>query len=182
MNPLKTVSLSLVSPSWFFVQFADGGTQFFLPPDWHQSVNRYSAQAANASRGPKMATSYSHGAPSRAQTYPKYAPHLAQAQPGSYNPGGPVPSYGGVPNPGYKSFQASPYLSSAFTGMPQQPVHVPQVYNPILQQPQQQPQQSTMSTLQKYNGMFTLLGGALKLAGTVLGPTLQSDWSSFTGN
>ena len=30
--------------------------------------------------------------------------------------------------------------------------------------------------------MFTLLGGALKLAGTVLGPTLQSDWSSFTGN
>ena len=30
--------------------------------------------------------------------------------------------------------------------------------------------------------MFTLLGGALKVAGAVLGPTLQNDWSNLTGN
>lgn len=33
------------------------------------------------------------------------------------------------------------------------------------------------SSLEKYNGTFTLLGGALKLAGAVLGPTLQDDRS-----
>ena len=61
--------------------------------------------------------------------------------------------------------------------MPQQPVYVTQVYNPMPQQPQQQ--QSTVSTLAKYNGLFTLLGGALKVAGAVLEPALQTDWSNF---
>jgi len=133
-----------------------------------------------------MATSYNHDAHFRSQTYPQYTPHLAQAQFGSYSPGGSGPSYGGGPNPGHQPFQANPYLSSAFTGMPQQqPVYnVTQVYNSMPQQPQQpqQQQQQPTSSLSKYNGMFTLLGGALKLAGTVLGPTLQNDWSSLINN
>jgi hypothetical protein len=70
--------------------------------------------------------------------------------------------------------------------MPQQPVYnITNVYNnPMPQQPQQQQQQQHQptSSLEKYNGMFKLLGGALKVAGAVLGPTLQNDWSSFTGN
>ena len=132
-----------------------------------------------------MATSYNHGAPFRAQTFPQYAPQLPQAQVGSYSPGGSIPPYGGWPNPGYKPpFQPNPYPSPAFTGMPQQPVYVTHIYNnPMPQQPQQQEQQQQpTSSLAKYNGMFTLLGGALKVAGAVLGPTLQNDWSSLTGN
>jgi hypothetical protein len=191
-NPPKAVSLSLIQPTFYFVQFSDGATDFSLPPDWHQSVNHYSAQAraVQASRAPRMATSYNHDAHFRSQTYPQYAPQLAQAQFGSYSPGGSVPpSYGGGPNPGHTPFQSNPYLSSAFTGMPQQPVYnVTNIYNnPAPQQPQQQEQhqqnqQHSTSSLSKYNGMFTLLGGALKLAGAVLGPTLQNDWSSLTGN
>jgi hypothetical protein len=141
-----------------------------------------------SSRAPKMATSYNHDAHFRSQTYPQYTPQLGQAQFGSYNSGGSVPSYGGGPNPGYKPFESNPYLSSAFTGMPQQPVYnITNVYNnPMPQQPQpqqqQQHEQHSTSSLEKYNGMFKLLGGALKLAGAVLGPTLQNDWNSFTGN
>ncbi len=135
---------------------------------------------------PKMATSYNHGTPFRSQTYPQYPSQPPQAQSGSFNPGGHVPQYGGSPNPGHKPLQSNPYLSSAFTGMPQQqqPVYnITHVYNnPTPQQPQQQEPQKPTSTLQKYNGMFTLLGGALKLAGAVLGPTLQHDWSSLTGH
>jgi hypothetical protein len=108
-----------------------------------------------ASKAPKMATSYS-------------------------------PSYGSGPNPGYTPFQSSPYLSSAFTGMPQQPVYnITHVYNNLMpQQPQQQQQQQQQptSSLEKYNGLFNLLGDTLKIAGAVLVPILQSDLSSFTGN
>ena len=125
-----------------------------------------------------MATSYNHGAP-RAQTYPQPAPQLPQAQFGAYNPG-PVPSYGGQSNP---RFNPNPTFSF---GMPQQAMHhVANLYNhvPQQQQQQQQPQQqSGVSGLAKYNGLFSLLGGALKLAGTVLGPTLRNDWDNYTGN
>jgi hypothetical protein len=144
-----------------------------------------------SSRAPRMATSYNHDAHFRSQTYPQYTPQLAQAQFGSYSPGGSVPSYGGGPNPGHNPFQSNQYPSSAFPGMPQQPVYnithvynnpMPQQQQPQQQQQQQEHQQQPTSSLAKYNGMFTLLGGALKLAGAVLGPTLQNDWNSFTNN
>jgi hypothetical protein len=132
---------------------------------------------------PKMATSYNHGAPFRSQTYPQYSPQPPQEQFGSFNPGGHIPQYGGSPDPGYKPFQSNPYLYSAFTGMPQQLVYnITHIHNDTMpQQPQLPlPEKKPTSTLQKYNGLFTLLGGALKLAGTVLGPTLEHDWSSLT--
>jgi hypothetical protein len=110
--------------------------------------------------------------PPRADTYPQYAPqHARPAQFGSFNP---ATLYGGGANPGPTPFVPNPYLSSAFTGMPQQPVYnITNVYN-VPQQQQQQEQHHKPSTLQKYNGMFTLLGGALKLAGAVLGPELAN--------
>ena len=121
-----------------------------------------------------MTTAYSSGAPVRAHTYPQ------QAQFGSFSP---VHSYGGVSNPGHTPFASNPQLASAFIGVPQQPMynvtHV--LYNIPMPQPQQQQQRHETSSLQKYNGMFTLLGGALKLAGTVLGPTLQNDSGSGSG-
>jgi hypothetical protein len=113
-----------------------------------------------------MATSYNHDAHFGAQTYPQYTPQLGQAQFGSYSPGGSVPSYGGGPNPGYNLFQSNQYLFSAFTGWPQQPVYN---VNHVYYNPMQQQQQPT-SSLEDYNGLFSLLDGALKLAGAFLGP------------
>jgi hypothetical protein len=40
------------------------------------------------------------------------------------------------------------------------------------QHQQHQQQQGQTSSLEDYNGMFKLLGGALKLAGAVLGPDM----------
>jgi hypothetical protein len=101
------------------------------------------------------------------------------AQFGSFNP---AASYGGGANPGPIPFASNPYSSSTFTGMPQQPVYnITNVYNVPQQQQQQQQQQHEPSTLQKYNGMFTLLGGALKLAGAVLGPELANANDAVTG-
>jgi hypothetical protein len=105
----------------------------------------------------------------------------------SYSAGGSVPSYGSGPNPGYTPFQSNPYLSSAFTGMPQQPVYnITQVYNNLMpQQPQQQQQQQQQptSSLEKYNGLSNLLEDVvLKIAGAVLVPILQNELISFIGN
>jgi len=148
----QTVSLSLISDSWYFVEFADGATAFFLPPAWHDSLNRFTALAFR-NKGPRMSTSY-NSAPS-----PHY-PHRGEF--GSFNP---VGQHGlGYP-PGYIPFVANPYLASAFTGMPypQAPVYnITHVHN-------NPTPQKRKSSLEDYNGMFELLGGALKLAGTVLG-------------
>jgi hypothetical protein len=105
-----------------------------------------------------MATSYNLGMPSRAHTYPQYA-HTTQF--GSVNP---VTSYRGGAGP--TPFASIPYISPTFTGMPQQPVY--NITNVYVPQQQQQQQQDEPSALQNYNGMFTLLDGALKIAGAVL--------------
>ena len=143
----------------------------------------YDAQAMQASK-PRMATSYSHDAPFRAQTYPQYAPQPPQAQFGQHSPGGLIPSYGGGPNPGYTPpFQSNPHVPSAVTGVPQQPVYnVTNVYNTVAQAAQQQlqpEQQQQQSTLEKYKPVFSLLGGALKLADNVWG---QNDLNNFNNN
>jgi hypothetical protein len=53
--------------------------------------------------------------------------------------------------------------------VPQQPVYnITHVYDSSIPQQQQQQLQQGFSSMQKYNGMFTLLVGALKLAGAVL--------------
>jgi hypothetical protein len=121
-----------------------------------------------------MSTSYLPGAPSpRAPGYPQH---------GQYGSFSPVSFHGGGINHGYIPFASNPYLASAFTGVPQQPVYnIIHVYNnPMPQQQQQQEQQHESSSLQKYNGMFTLLGGALKLAGAVLGTSLANDPTGFS--
>ncbi|KAI0289446.1 hypothetical protein BC826DRAFT_609461 [Russula brevipes] len=42
---VTTVSLSLIADTWYFIAFADGGTRFALPPDWHDSINRHTDDA-----------------------------------------------------------------------------------------------------------------------------------------
>lgn len=161
----QTVSLSLISDSWYFLEFTDGATEFFLPPAWHESLNKFTALAVR-NQGPRMSTSY-HSAAS-----PLHPSQRAQF--GSFNP---VGQYGRANPPYHTPFVANPYLASAFTGMPHQqaPVYnVTHVYN-------NPTPQEHKSSLQDYNGMFKLLGGALKLAGTVLGPTMLGTDTGFGG-
>jgi len=139
----KTVSLSLISDSWYFIKFADGTTNFFLPPTWHDSVNKFTAQAMHL-KLPKMCTSYSRS-PS-----PSLLDRSAQQH---------------IP------FVANGFLASAFTGIPQQQTPVYNITN-VYTHPMPHTQQQHTSTLQELNGMFTFLDGALKLAGTILGTTL----------
>lgn len=150
-------------------------------------MNNYTAQALRV-RGhvPKMTTSYNTGVPARAQTYPQYAQFGSFTPTTSYSGGtspgsppfmsnpyfAPTPTDGGA-SPGPTPFVSNPYFSPTPTGVPQQPVHQQPVYNitnvyNVPEQQQQQQQQHEPSTLQKYNGMFTLLNGALKIAGAVL--------------
>lgn len=161
----QTVSLSLISDKWYFVEFADGATKFFLPPAWHDSINKFTALAVR-NNGPRMSTFYPP-APS-----PYYPPQRAQF--GSFNP---VGQYSLANPPRYTPFVANPYLSSVFTGMPyrQAPVYnITYVYS-------NSAPQGHKSSLQDYNGMFKLLGGALKLAGAVLGPTMLGTGTGFGG-
>ncbi|KAH9958032.1 hypothetical protein BC827DRAFT_622636 [Russula dissimulans] len=172
-----TVSLSLISPTWYFVEFADGATEFFLPPAWHETVNKFSAQAmrakaraaASPTAGPRMATAFN---------VPRSRSPLPP-QTGSFNPyGGAPPRYNPYaqvnPYYGFTPFASNPYLASVFAPPPAQPqvVNITHVYNQM-----QQPEKK--SSLQNYNGLFTLLGGALKLAGTVLGPGMGTGFGPF---
>jgi hypothetical protein len=72
----------------------------------------------------------------------------------------PATSYGGGANPEPTPFASNPRLAPAFTRVPQQPVINIHLVNNVVQ--------PRPSTLEKYDGLFTLLGGALKLAGAVL--------------
>jgi len=100
-----------------------------------------------------MATSYNSAPP------PYYPPQRAD---GSFNP---VGQYGRANPPYHTPFVANPYPASAFTGMPHQqaPVcNITHIYN-------NPTPKEHKSRLEDYNGMFELLGGALKLAVAVLG-------------
>ncbi|KAI9454361.1 hypothetical protein F5148DRAFT_1151740 [Russula earlei] len=160
---IVTVSLSLISTSYYFIEFADGTTNFLLPPRWHDMINRYTAKVLR-SRGPRMTTSFN-------------TPRSPSSLPTHYGSFNGVPRYGGIdagnnnfaPSPCLPCtpFASNPYLASAFAPPPPQSVYnINYVYN------NPAPQSSRKSSLQNYNGVFTFLGGALKLAGAVLGPGL----------
>ncbi|KAI0305246.1 hypothetical protein B0F90DRAFT_1815493 [Multifurca ochricompacta] len=149
---VTTVSLSLIAPTWFFIEFADGATEFSLPRDWHEPVNRHTALSAR-SRGPTMVTAYNNSIPLSSPLSPLSSYH------GSFSPSSLY-----YPNLGYNSFAANPYLSSVFAAPPPQPMYnFTNVYNSV---PQTQPMAN-----QQNNGndnVIQLLGGALKVAGAVL--------------
>ena len=150
------MSLSLISDSWYFIEFEDGATKFCLPPDWHESINKYTARAMRF-RPPKKSTSYNPAPP------PSHSPpHHTQV--GSFNPHGVNPGHG------YTPLASSLYPPSVFISAPPPP---PPVYNITHMHNSTVPQQlQRSSSLNKNNGTFTLLGGALKLASAVIGTSL----------
>jgi hypothetical protein len=158
----QTVSLSLVSHHWYFVQLVGGTANFSLPMAWHDSINKFvvpKAIAAAHAKGPSIA--FAHN-----QAPPAQAPSSHQAPPAQ------APSSHRVPPPlprqqqQQQQQQQQPRQQQLVRSQQPRPVfNITQVHNHVA--PQRQ-----MSALQKYNGMFVLLGGALKLAGAILGPTL----------
>jgi len=85
---VASVSLSLISPSWYFVEFADGATKYDLPQEWHASIDKY-VNRATRNVGPKRL------APSPVQNS---APLAQSADSEPFNPGsGQVSHFGPVP-------------------------------------------------------------------------------------
>ncbi|KAI0252136.1 hypothetical protein BJV78DRAFT_1153901 [Lactifluus subvellereus] len=147
---IVTVALSLISASWFFIEFADGATKYTLPPDWHDSVNGYTALAAR-NNGPKIVTTYN------SRPLPSPLPFSPQpGQPGSF----------GLSS-GYTPFASNP--APAFTCPPPPTYYFANVYNAA---PQPQPQ--TTATPRNNNTKVELIGGVLKIAASVLVPLLMS--------
>jgi hypothetical protein len=158
------VSLSLISSSWYFIEFADGVTEFFLPPLWHDSINKFTAQAVR-SQAPRMTTSYNRGS-SRA---PSPLPRASRQHEGSFGSFNPADLHRRR-NPSYAPVVVNPYPAPVITGMPPQPAPVYNITN-MYNNPIPQPQSQQPLTLQDYNGSHTLPGGLLKIVGTALNPT-----------
>ncbi|KAH9039533.1 hypothetical protein EDB85DRAFT_1928658 [Lactarius pseudohatsudake] len=168
---VKTVELSLVAPDWFFIEFADGATQFVLPPTC-------------VSQGPTMVSAFNRPTPSA--PHPPLPPRTSShGSHGSFSPlNSPNPSLGPVPGPPpYTPHQYVPMYAGPPQFAPQPPpqfapqppsqptYHITNVYN-NMQQQQQPPAQE--------NSTFQLLGGALKVAGAVL-PMLTGGVGLGTG-
>jgi hypothetical protein len=157
----QTASLSLISADWFFVEFADGATQFVLPPQWHGALNKYISLSVRQ-QGPTMVTSFS-STPSASRPSLSPRPSLY----GSHGSFSPLNSPNLHPVFGHTPYTPNPYVPM-YTGSPQfvQPPPLPQptynvtnVYNTI-----QRPEQPASHG----NGTVQLLGGALKVAGALL--------------
>ncbi|KAI9444225.1 hypothetical protein H4582DRAFT_1920219 [Lactarius indigo] len=158
---VKTVALSLVAPDWFFIEFADGATQFVLPPSWHTALNKHTALSVRTP-GPTMVTAFNRPSPSASRPPPPPRP----SPPGSHGSFSPLnsPSPGPVSGPSpYTPHQYVPMYAGPPQFVPQPPphptYHITNVYN-NMQQPQKPPAQE--------NGTVQLLGGALKVAGALL--------------
>lgn len=191
---VKTVSLSLVAADWFFVEFADGATQFVMPPQWHATINKHTSLSVRRP-GPTMVTSFASspsptvsGFRSISSPSPQTSRHGSLSSFSPLSPHTPSPVLGYQPYqvqtayqaPAPQTYQApytpNPYVQS-FAGMQQfvpqppplqqqyQPVNVTNVYNTI-----QEPQKPSNNS----SGTVQLLGGALKVAGALL--------PLFTGN
>jgi hypothetical protein len=150
------VSLSLISDSWYFIEFADGATQFFLPPAWHESVNGFT-DIAMRGRSLRISTSY-NATPSP----------LHRAPP----PSSQVESF----HPEYTPFVPNPLLMPAFTGVPQQQMPVYHVIN-MNNNPMPQPQKT--SRVEKCDNVVKLVGSALTVVVAVLNIASGTGSTSF---
>jgi len=152
---VESVSLSLVAADWFFVEFADGATQFVLPQQWHGAINKHTSlnvrkqvTSLNVQNlVPTMVTSFNSTPSARATPSPHHS-HFGSHS--SFSPinssPNPAPVYGHTPyspNPYVTPYAAVPqFVPSPPQFVPQQPPQfVPQQPQFVPQQPQFVPQQ-----------------------------------------
>ena len=105
---IQTASLSLISAEWFFVEFADGATQYVLPPQWHGDINKHTSLSIRKQSGPTMVTSF-NSTPSVPRPPPSPQPPPYGSHHGSFgfnstpsvprSPPSPHPSMYGSPGP-----------------------------------------------------------------------------------
>jgi len=153
----QTIALSLVAPDWFFVEFADGATQFVLPQSWHDALNKHTALSVRKP-GPTMVTSFSPISPA--------SPLSPQPSHGLFSSPNPSPVFGHLPStpgPSGPTYAGSPQF------VPQPTYNITNVYNNVQQQQQPAPQE---------NGTVQLLDGALKVAGALL-PMLNGNGTDY---
>jgi hypothetical protein len=126
----QTVSLSLVAADWFFIEFADGATQFVLPPQWHGTINKHASLSVHKP-GPTVVTSFA-STPSSTPSATRSAPSSHASRFGSHSmsplsPHNPSPVHGHTPHLGHTPNQAhTPYHAYA----PHQAQAPPQAHTP----------------------------------------------------
>lgn len=103
------MSLSLISPSWYFVEFADGATKYALPQEWHASIDKH-VNRATRNVGPKRLT------PSPVQNP---APLAQSADSEPFNPGS-----GQVSHSGPAPVELNQHSAPVSSGSPQITVNV----------------------------------------------------------
>ncbi|KAI0287123.1 hypothetical protein BC826DRAFT_1108695 [Russula brevipes] len=151
---VASVTLSLVSDSWYFVKFADGSTNFVLPPGWHNTVNNFTTMSWRA-QGPKMNTSYNLAPP----------PSYHSPQPVRFGTS-PLVRSQGSPNPSCIPLPPSPYHSPFCAHPSPQPIIINNVYH--MPPPPPPPPREHRSGIEKYEGVIRGIGCALKIAAVLL--------------
>jgi hypothetical protein len=146
------VTLSLVSDSWYFVEFADGSTNFILPPGWHDTVNNVTTMSRRA-QAPKMYTSHNLAPP----------PSYHSPQPVRFGTS-PLNRSQGSPDPSYIPLPPSPYHSPIYAHPSPQPIFINNVYN----MPPAPAPRKHKSGIEKYEGVIQAVGCALKIAAVLL--------------
>lgn len=116
---LQTVSLSLVAADWFFVEFADGATQFVMPPQWHPTINKHASLGVRKP-GPTMVTSFA-STPSSTPSVSRAAPLPHASRFGSHGSLSPISPHSPGPVLGHTPHQAQTSYQTQTTYQPQTP-------------------------------------------------------------
>ena len=150
------MSLSLISPSWYFVELAGGFTEYVLPLGWHTSINQYISRPVS-NTGPKMLTS------SNSTTSP-LSTSLPHAQYTSFSP---IDTHSSHPR--HTPFDPNQYPAPVLTTAPQTVPNDTHMYYHVTP-----PQPQTASTTRNNDPMYQIFGDIMDTVAPA-GPGLQVD-------
>jgi hypothetical protein len=163
---MQTVSLSPVSHNWYFVEFADGITEYVLPRDWHASINKHTSRAMS-NTGPKMLTS------SNSRTSP--STHIPQqAEYGSFSP---TRIAAHSSHPEYTPFDPNSYPAPILTSALPIVFNVTYVYPALPQRPQTRI--ALRLTPENFSDMYQMLSGMSTVLSPDPGLDLGTGFGSF---
>lgn len=142
----QTVSLSLISPSWYFVEFADGVTAYVLPQDWHAVIDKITTRAMGHT-GPKVLSS------SNSATSPLPLGHSpVDAQYGAFSP---IGAHDLNARPSHGPFEPNQYIAPVLT------LAQPAGTNIAYTRPCHTQQPQTASTMRNYDSMLWIMGDVM---------------------
>ena len=152
------MSLSLIYPSWYFVELAGGFTEYVLPLGWHTHINKYISCRPVSDTGPKMLTSSNSTTSPLSQSPPR---------PQNYTSFSPIDTHSFHPK--HMPFDPNQYPAPVLTTTPQTVPNDTHMY--YLATP---PQPQTASTTRNNDPMYQIFGDIMDTVAPA-GPGLQID-------